>query len=118
MLIDSILPKWNPTVPNPDLCKQLALTDEEQECNNLPITADRPMVFDPNFVLSHTESGFRIFAFEESLHGIPARIFKIPGDEPNLLTVFLHAFVLHPGEFEPIAKLNVKKISDLAQKIP
>ncbi|KAJ7809341.1 hypothetical protein B0H14DRAFT_2379808 [Mycena olivaceomarginata] len=33
MLIDSILPKWNPNMPNHDLCDDLALTDEEPELN-------------------------------------------------------------------------------------
>jgi hypothetical protein len=115
ILIDSILPKWNPTLPNPDLCEQLALTADEQESNRLPITIDQPMIFDPNFTLSNIE-GFRIFAFEELFHSIPVRRVQIPGDAPSLLTVYLHAFVLHPGEFEPIAKLSVRKTSNIMQK--
>jgi hypothetical protein len=113
ILIDRILPKWNPTLSNPALCEQLALTADEQESNGLPIIIDQPMIFDPNFTLSNR---FRIFAFEESFHSIPARRVQIHGDAPSLLTVYLHVFVLHPGKFEPIAKLSVKKISNIMQK--
>ncbi|KAJ7347198.1 hypothetical protein DFH08DRAFT_808957 [Mycena albidolilacea] len=58
------------------------------------------MDFDPNFTLSHMKKGFRIFAFEESLSGIPVRRLKISGPSPGLMTVFLDAQVLHPGEFD------------------
>ncbi|KAJ6474865.1 hypothetical protein C8R45DRAFT_834689, partial [Mycena sanguinolenta] len=49
MLINSILPKWNPDMPNGDLCDDLALTDEEHALNGRPLQADQIMIFDPNF---------------------------------------------------------------------
>jgi hypothetical protein len=60
-LIDSITAKWNPVIPNPDLCEELSLTDEELEQNKMPIETDQVMTFNPNFRLSEMESGFRIF---------------------------------------------------------
>jgi hypothetical protein len=84
MLINSILPKWNPTMPNFDLCKELALTAEEREQNEKPIECDQVMVFDPNFALLNIPAGFRIFAFEDSLNEIPARRHKMPELTPDL----------------------------------
>jgi hypothetical protein len=77
MLIDSILPKWNPTMPNLDLCDEFALTEEELQWNEQPIETDKIMVFDPNFSLHNIGSGFRIFAIEESLNTIAAKRCKL-----------------------------------------
>ncbi|KAJ6545957.1 hypothetical protein B0H10DRAFT_1969818 [Mycena sp. CBHHK59/15] len=90
---------------NPDLCEELALTDEKLQWNEQPIETDHTMVFDPNFTLSHMEKGFRIFAFEESLNGISAR--KISGPSPGLMTVILHAQVLRPEEFDQSVNVMV-----------
>jgi hypothetical protein len=97
MLIDSILPKWNPTVSNHDLCDKLALTDEELQYNEQPIQTDEIMVFDPNYTLTNISSGFRIFAAKESLSAIPARRYDIIGPDPKIMTVFLHAQIIRPG---------------------
>jgi hypothetical protein len=58
ILVDSILAKWNPTMPNLDLCQELALTDDEMRWNSQPIETNQIMVFDPNFALSDMGSGF------------------------------------------------------------
>jgi hypothetical protein len=73
MLIDSITPKWNPTIPSLDLSDELALTNEEGQLNKMSIDADRVMTFDANFTLENIGGGFRIFAVEELLDEIPAR---------------------------------------------
>jgi hypothetical protein len=73
MLIDSITPKWNPTIPSLDLSDELALTNEEGQLNKMSIDADRVMTFGANFTLENIGGGFRIFAVEESLNEIPAR---------------------------------------------
>jgi hypothetical protein len=101
MLINSVPAKWNPRIQNLDLSEELALTEEEQEVNNHPIQINHSMVFDPNIFLSNMESGFRIFAEEESLNEISTRRYKIPGPEPDVMTVFLSARIFHPAEFEP-----------------
>jgi hypothetical protein len=107
-LIDSILPKWNPTAPNLDFCEELALTDKELECNKKPIETDARMFFDPNFSVSTLENGFRIFAFEDSLNKILARRYKLTGPDPSLMTVFLYAYIVRPGEFDPTVKVMIK----------
>ncbi|KAJ7248085.1 hypothetical protein C8J57DRAFT_996605, partial [Mycena rebaudengoi] len=61
ILLDSIMPKWNPTLENPDLCNELALTNEEIEGNKCSRETDHIITFDPNFTLSNMGSGFRIF---------------------------------------------------------
>ncbi|KAJ7133118.1 hypothetical protein C8R44DRAFT_611585, partial [Mycena epipterygia] len=107
ILIDSIFAsifaKWNPTVPNLDLCEELALTDEEREYNKQPIETDRVIVFDPNYTLNNIETGFRIFASEESLIEIPARRYKIHGPEPVLHWLNISSFAL---------KILVKNVLD------
>ncbi|KAJ7327870.1 hypothetical protein DFH08DRAFT_634603, partial [Mycena albidolilacea] len=39
-LVNSTLPKWNPTTPNVDLGEELALSEEKRELNNQPIEVD------------------------------------------------------------------------------
>jgi hypothetical protein len=112
MLIDSILP--NPTTSNLDLCAQLALTEEEREQNKQPIQVDRTMVFDPDYTLSNVAGGFRIFADNESLNAIPARRYRIPGEVPSLMTIFLQARVIHAGEFEPIIQTAITTETNMA----
>ena len=68
------------------------------------------MTFDPNFTLSNIANGFRIFAFEESLNEIPAQRSRIPGQDLALMTVFLHARVFNPNEFNP--KIEVMITAD------
>ncbi|KAJ7260802.1 hypothetical protein C8J57DRAFT_996828, partial [Mycena rebaudengoi] len=63
ILLDSIMPKWNPTLENLDLCNELALTNEEIEGNECSRETDHIITFDPNFTLSNMGIGFR---FEES----------------------------------------------------
>ena len=82
--------------------KDLTLTDQERQWNEQPLATDRITVYDPDFSLSGMTSGFRIFAFEESLNVIPAKRYTILGDEPQLTTAFLHAKIFHPGEFQPV----------------
>ncbi|KAJ7135612.1 hypothetical protein C8R44DRAFT_550964, partial [Mycena epipterygia] len=65
ILIDSLFAKWNPTIPNPDLCNELSLTEEELQLNKGPLEHDQIMVYDPNFSLSNMGDGFRIFAFDD-----------------------------------------------------
>ncbi|KAK6977420.1 hypothetical protein R3P38DRAFT_2470579, partial [Favolaschia claudopus] len=67
-LINCLPPKWNPTIANQELRVGLALTDNEIEVNARPLEVGEAKCFDPNFRLSSTENGFRIFAFEESLN--------------------------------------------------
>jgi hypothetical protein len=62
MLIDSITPKWNPTIPSLDLGDELALTNEEGQLNKMSIDTDRVMTFDPNLTLENIRGRFRIFA--------------------------------------------------------
>ncbi|KAJ7893569.1 hypothetical protein B0H13DRAFT_1625145, partial [Mycena leptocephala] len=61
MLIDNILPKWNPTIGKLDLSQELSLTNDELESNKKPLQTDHIIVFDPNFTLSNMADGFRIF---------------------------------------------------------
>jgi hypothetical protein len=103
-------------MPNLDLCQELAPTEEELQWNNQTIETDKMMVFDPNFTLAEMGSGFRIFAFEDSLSTIPARRYKLPGPVANLMTVFLDARVLKPGEFDPRLKVMIKTETNLVQK--
>jgi hypothetical protein len=72
-LIDSIHPKWNPTIDHRDLGETLALTREEVEMNNRSIQTGEIKNFDPNIRLDKLEDGFRIFAFGEVLNEVPAR---------------------------------------------
>jgi hypothetical protein len=116
MLIDSILPKWNPTIGNLDVNQELGLTNDELESNKKPLQTDHIMVFDPNFTLSDMADDFRIFAFEESLHEIATRRYKIFGAQPTVMTVFLHAHVLHAGEFEPLLEVMIKTVTDNIQQ--
>lgn len=51
-------------------------------------------------------SGFQIFAFEESLDDIPTRRYKVPGQEPGQTTIFLHARILRPGQFNPMVEVR------------
>jgi hypothetical protein len=94
ILIDSILPKWNPTAPNLDLNEELALSDEELKANEQSIGCDEIMTFDPIFALLNLEKGFRIFACSDALTDIPTRRYKLPGPQPELLTVYLHARIV------------------------
>lgn len=112
ILIDSILPKWNPTMPDRDWCDVLAFTDEELESNKHLIETDQLMFFDPNFALCDIESGFRIFDFEYSLKEIPARRHKLPGRDPGLMAIFLHAKIKHSSDFKPIVKVMIKTESE------
>jgi hypothetical protein len=102
MLIDCIVPKWNPTAPNLDLSDNLALSEEELEWNQKSMETDHIMVFDPKSTLTSMAGGFRIFAFEESLDEISTKRYKLPGQQPILTAVFLHACIRRPGEFEPL----------------
>ncbi|KAJ7825628.1 hypothetical protein B0H14DRAFT_2232639, partial [Mycena olivaceomarginata] len=61
MLIESILPKWNPEAPSLDLCDELCLTEQEREWNKKSIQTDQTMAFDPDFTLSNMDAAFRIF---------------------------------------------------------
>jgi hypothetical protein len=85
ILIDSIFPKWDPATLNCDLREEFILTEGELEWNRKPIEPDQLMVFDPDFALSDIESGFRIFAFEDSLKEISARRYKLSGVVPSLI---------------------------------
>ena len=109
ILINSIHPKWNPTVDNP--CDNWSLTPEEMELNSQPIRTGEVMTFDPDFTLNNIGQGFRIFAFDDSLNEVPARRTVIPGDEPPLLTLFLHAHIQHAGEFNAEIHLTVKSVT-------
>ncbi|KAJ7672967.1 hypothetical protein DFH06DRAFT_979163, partial [Mycena polygramma] len=60
-LIDCIMPKWNPSIPVPDLCNDINLTAEELHANQHEIKADEEMMYDPNFRLLTANKGFRIF---------------------------------------------------------
>jgi hypothetical protein len=71
------------------------------------------MVFDPNFSLSHMGSGFGIFALEDSLNEIPRRC-EIPGQDPSLMTIFLHARVFRAGEFDPSIDVMINTETDVA----
>jgi hypothetical protein len=53
-------------------------------------------------------SGFRIFAFEESPNEIPARRVRTFEHVPDPITIFVHARVLHPGEYSPITQISMK----------
>ncbi len=66
--------------------------------NEQPIQTDEIMVFDPNYTLTNISSGFRIFAAEEPLSAIPARRYDIIGPDPKIMTVFLHAQIVRPGQ--------------------
>ncbi|KAJ7096187.1 hypothetical protein C8R44DRAFT_749032 [Mycena epipterygia] len=107
---------WICTMGNPDLSEELALTAEELECNDKVLEDDQVTEFDQNFTLSNMSDGFRIFAFEESLNKIPARRFKIPGPRPTIMTVFLHAHILHAGQFEPSLEVMIKTVMDNSQE--
>jgi hypothetical protein len=97
---------------NLDLCHELVLTDEELESNKQPLQIDTVQTFDPNFTLSNIESGFPIFAFEDSLNEVPAWRMKLAGEIPSLMTVFLHAHIQHAGEFSPTIKLSIQTETD------
>jgi hypothetical protein len=60
--------------------------------------------------------GFRIFAFEDSLHEIPARRPKLPGVQPTIMTVFLHARVDRRAEFEPLPEVLIKMVTDTIEE--
>ncbi|KAJ7334599.1 hypothetical protein DFH08DRAFT_623276, partial [Mycena albidolilacea] len=49
LLVDCLLPKWNPSMPNVDLTDELALTNNEHELNNRTIETDEVMIFNLNF---------------------------------------------------------------------
>ncbi|KAJ6632040.1 hypothetical protein B0H10DRAFT_1937759 [Mycena sp. CBHHK59/15] len=89
--------------------------DDEREGNNLPIEADRIFVFDPNLTLGEMAKGYRIFASEESLNEVPARRYKIPDQEQDFKTVFLHARILNPGQFDPRIEVWIKTVSNSKQ---
>ncbi|KAJ7271786.1 hypothetical protein C8J57DRAFT_1064925, partial [Mycena rebaudengoi] len=112
ILLDSIMPKWNPTVPSPDLCDELELTAMEREENTCPRESDRIITFNPDFTLSNMRSGFRIFAFEESLNDVAARRYKVPGQVSDQIKIFIHARILHPGEYNPIIQVSIKMHDD------
>ena len=116
MLIGSILAKWNPTTENLDLSEELMLTDEELQLNEQALGTDQVMVFDPNFTLADMNRGFRIFALEESLDTIPARSYRLGGQAPSLMTVFLHAQILHPGEFDSRTRVMIKIETEFLEK--
>src|ERR1700761_945902 len=77
MLLNSIHPKWNPTMDNHDLCCELALTEDEQHMNKKALQDDQAVVFDPDFALKNMNHGFHIFSTGESVNEIPARRRKI-----------------------------------------
>ncbi|KAJ7182495.1 hypothetical protein C8R43DRAFT_818176, partial [Mycena crocata] len=60
-LIECIMPKWNPLIPNIDLCDALKLTNDEMAANQHEIGIDEPMTYDPSFRLLNAKDGFRIF---------------------------------------------------------
>ncbi|KAJ7105007.1 hypothetical protein C8R44DRAFT_594279, partial [Mycena epipterygia] len=61
VLIDCIMPKWNPLVPMVDLCDDLKLTAVEGDANQREVKINEPMTYDPNFRLLSVQNGFRIF---------------------------------------------------------
>jgi hypothetical protein len=69
------------------------------------------MVFDPNYTLTNISSGFPIFATEESLNAIPAR-YDIIGPDPKIMTVFLHAQIVRPGQYDSYIRVTVKTETD------
>ncbi|KAJ7635872.1 hypothetical protein B0H17DRAFT_881297, partial [Mycena rosella] len=73
ILINSIMPKWNPLAPTTDLCNELKLMAEELEANQGGVEIEKSMTYDPNFRLSSTTNGFRIFAGDDSMNEIPAQ---------------------------------------------
>ena len=99
-----------------DLNQELSLTNDELDWNTKPLETDQITVFDPNFTLSNMTEGFRIFAFEDSLHEIPSRRSKLPGIQPTLMTVFLHAHVHRPGEFDPLLEVMIKTVADSTEE--
>jgi hypothetical protein len=44
--------------------------------------------------------GFQIFASEDTPIGVSARRSKLNEPDPPLMTIFLHASIGNPGEFE------------------
>jgi hypothetical protein len=58
---------------------------------------------------------FRIPAFEDSLHEIPAGRSKLPG-QPTIMTVLLHARVDRPAEFEPLLEVMIKMVTDTTEE--
>jgi hypothetical protein len=114
MFIDCLTQKWNPTIANGDLCEDLALTNAELEANEMAIQTDQAMVFNPDFTLAKIETGFRIFASEESLNEISAKR-RIHGEAPRTITYFLHPQISHAGEFEPEIKLSFTRVIDSVQ---
>ncbi|KAJ6508809.1 hypothetical protein C8R45DRAFT_803963, partial [Mycena sanguinolenta] len=61
MLINSIFPRWHPTVENLDLYDELALTPAEVTENEMALDTNNIFAFDPNITLSGWANGFRIF---------------------------------------------------------
>jgi hypothetical protein len=99
-------------MPNVDLTDKLALINNEHDLNNKKIETDEVMIFDPNFTLTNMAEGFRIFASEDSLTGVSARKSKLNEPDPPLLTIFLHASIENPGEFEPTIRLTIKAVTN------
>jgi hypothetical protein len=99
-------------MPSVDLTDELALTNNEQDLNNKTIENDEVMIFDPNFNLTNMAEGFRIFASENSLIGVSARRSKLNEPDPPLMTIFLHASIENPGEFEPTSRLTIKAVTN------
>ncbi|KAJ6474178.1 hypothetical protein C8R45DRAFT_766598, partial [Mycena sanguinolenta] len=64
MIINSIFPKWHPTLENLDIHEELALTPTEIAGNDSALDTDTTFSFDPNITLSECAYGFRIFAAE------------------------------------------------------
>jgi hypothetical protein len=98
---------------NLDLSEELMLTNQKLQLNGQALET---MVFDPNFTLTDMNRGFRIFAVEESLDTIPARRYRLGGQAQSLMTVFLHAQILHPGEFDPRTRVMIKIETELFEK--
>ncbi|KAJ7237091.1 hypothetical protein C8J57DRAFT_1087804, partial [Mycena rebaudengoi] len=95
ILLDSIIPKCNPTLENPHLCDELALTNEEIEGNKCPRETDHIITFDPNFTLSNMGSGFQIFALEQSPNEMPARRVRTSEHVPDPITILcMHGFCI------------------------
>jgi hypothetical protein len=67
-------------------------------------------------VLRCGNRGFRIVAVEESLETIPARRYRLGGQVPSLMTVFLHAQILYPGEFDSRTRVMIKIQTEFLEK--
>jgi hypothetical protein len=87
----------------------------ENSCNKA-VEYDELMTFDPNFELAKMTNGFRIFAFEEALNEIPARRYQILEESPNIMTVFLYAHIIHPGQIDTAIQIWIMRESNGTQE--